>query len=153
MEGWNESRPMVSALFESLQLEFQGVGRSSIPFSLIVCTIIANRSNFRLSLSSNVSIPFTEALSALAPAIMSHIGALRYQSLQFLASKAVERDSAQSSSVTVCLQAESVEITSTRAPERVLKTSKLGALTPVGQSAGSTELCTRWLIGELWGFT
>ena len=78
---------------------------------------------------------------------MSHIGILRYQALQFLASKAVTREASQTLAVTSCLQAESVEITSTRTPERVLKTTKMGTLTPVGQSPGSTELCVRWLIG------
>lgn len=80
---------------------------------------------------------------------MSHIGVLRYQALQFIASKAVERDASQNLAVASCLQAETVEITTTRTPERVLKTTKLGTLTPVGQSESSTELCTRWLIGRI----
>jgi len=84
---------------------------------------------------------------------MSHVCALRRRALQFLASKAVEKDSPQNSAVTACLQAETVGITSERTPERVLKTSKLGALTPVGQSAGSTEICTRWLISKYAGYT
>ncbi|KIM31383.1 hypothetical protein M408DRAFT_7156 [Serendipita vermifera MAFF 305830] len=102
-----------------------------------------------ISYLSSIVIPFTDALLALKPAIMSHIGALRYQALRFLASAVVEKDPSQNLAVNSCLQAESVEITSTRTPERVLKTTKLGTLTPVGQATGSTEICSRWLLAQL----
>lgn len=88
-----------------------------------------------------------EAFEILKPAIMSHINALRLNALLFLASKAVDRDEMQDAALQACLQAEKVEISSSRTPERTLKTTKVGPLAPVGQSPGALELCIRWLVG------
>jgi hypothetical protein len=88
-----------------------------------------------------------DAFEVLKPAIISHIGALRLNALLFLASKAVERDEVQNSALQACIQAEQVEISGSRTPERTLKTTRLGPLAPVGQTPGSLELCIRWLVG------
>ncbi|CAG8706252.1 10815_t:CDS:2, partial [Acaulospora colombiana] len=68
---------------------------------------------------------FTDVFQALIPALTSHINSLRRSSLQILASKAVRRSAEEETAVNICLQAESVELSSTRAPERVLKTSRI----------------------------
>lgn len=93
-------------------------------------------------------INFVDAFEMLKASVMSHVGALRYNALRILASDLVVRDSSQDLAVTACLQAEEVEISATRAPERVLKTGKVGNAAPVGQSAGAAELCIRWLVGQ-----
>ncbi|PVG02408.1 hypothetical protein CPB86DRAFT_577131 [Serendipita vermifera] len=101
-----------------------------------------------LSQFCNQPMEFTSAFRALIPALTSHVNSLRRNSLQILASKAINRDSGEDAAVNICLQAESVELSSARTPERVLKTTRIGTLTPVGQSAEIVEICVRWLIAQ-----
>ncbi|KAG8824346.1 U3 snoRNP protein, partial [Serendipita sp. 399] len=93
-------------------------------------------------------VEFIEAFSLVRGSVMSHVGSLRLSALKLLASKFVKRDDSQQLAIEACLAAEEVELSATKTPERVLKTTKLGSMAPVGQSAGSTEICVRWLVAQ-----
>ncbi|KAG8814140.1 U3 snoRNP protein, partial [Serendipita sp. 399] len=93
-------------------------------------------------------VKFIEAFSLVRGSVMSHVGSLRLSALKLLSSKFVKRDDSQQLAIEACLAAEEVELSATKTPERVLKTIKLGSMAPVGQSAGSTEICIRWLIAQ-----
>ncbi|KAG8869452.1 U3 snoRNP protein [Serendipita sp. 405] len=91
---------------------------------------------------------FIDAFSSLKDSVMSHISSLRLYALKLLASDLVKRDAAQQAAIEVCLTAEEVELSATQTPERVLKTTKVGSMAPVGQSAGSTEVCVQWAVAQ-----
>lgn len=78
--------------------------------------------------------------------MLSHINSLRLNALRLLASDAVKRDALQHTAIEACLGAEEVELSSTLAPERVLKTTKIGSLS-LGDSAAAKQLCIIWLDG------
>ena len=90
---------------------------------------------------------FDDAFEFLKAAILSYSHTLRLSALRFLVSPAVERTPAQDSATRACLQAEEVPLTAQSTPERVLKTSRVGVVCPLGEGTAATGVCIRWLTG------
>ena len=96
---------------------------------------------------STQQLAFDDAFGLLEAAILSYSHTLRLAALRFLVSPAVERTSAQDSATCACLQAEEVSLTMQSTPERVMKTSRVGTVCPLGDGTTATSVCVRWLIG------